>query len=108
MVVSQAEKPAETEYGVGYPAAELVDHDPFDRADLVAVSTIDRGALDLVTADEAACLVFVHRHLRPPFLILKSCNRRGRRWFLRARWNNLRTAKLSFLGRIERVHFRCS
>jgi hypothetical protein len=44
---------------VGDLSADLVDHDPFDVADFVAIRAIDRSALDLITADEACRSPFV-------------------------------------------------
>src|SRR6185312_3793407 len=67
VIVAEPEETAEAEHGVGHPAADLVDHDALDRADLALVRTIDGGALDLVAADQIAELAlvelsFIHCH----------------------------------------------
>src|SRR6478752_7277338 len=70
MVVAEAQKSAEAEHRVGHLAADLVDHHPFDRADLVAIGAIDRCSLDLVAADQPTHLVLVQftliQHLNSP------------------------------------------
>src|SRR5262249_33721412 len=62
VIVSDAEEAAEAEHGVGPPAADLVDHHPLDAADLSLVGSIDRGALNLVAADQVAGFLDVHCH----------------------------------------------
>src|SRR4051812_2400857 len=56
VLVAHAQKPAEAQDRVGNLAADLVDHDPLDGSDLLIVRTINRGSLDLVTADQISGL----------------------------------------------------
>src|SRR4051794_40654092 len=70
VVVTEAQKSAEAEHGVGHLAADLVDHHAFDRANFVAIGAIDRCSLDLVAADQPTHLVLVQftliQHLNSP------------------------------------------
>src|SRR5690348_12658218 len=71
VVVAEAEEAAEAEHGIGHAPADLVDHHALDRADLVVVGTVHRGAFDLVAADQISELAFVdfscgHSHRNPP------------------------------------------
>src|SRR5690606_25784583 len=54
--VAEAEETAEGHDGVGHLPRIFVDHDAFDRADLIAVRAIDVGADHLVAADEVVGL----------------------------------------------------
>src|SRR5260370_6661177 len=56
MLLSYAEEAAEAEHRIGDIAAELVDHQALDGADLLAVGTANRGAFDPVTCDQAVGL----------------------------------------------------
>src|SRR6476659_9956002 len=49
---SHAEKSAEAQHGVRYLARDLVDHQPFDVADHVAVRPPHRGAFDTIAGDQ--------------------------------------------------------
>src|ERR1700730_6342363 len=49
---SHAEEPAETEPRVGHLAADLVDHQPFYVAELVAVRPTHRSTLDAIARDQ--------------------------------------------------------
>src|SRR5215208_7744354 len=62
IILADAEKPAEAHHGVSDLAAALVDHHAFDRADVVAVATPYRRALDLVAGDQARG--FPHHNFR--------------------------------------------
>jgi hypothetical protein len=59
VVLADAHEAAKAHDRVGDLAADLVDHDPLDIADLVAVRAVDRGSLDLVAADEAVAFAGV-------------------------------------------------
>src|SRR5205814_10611049 len=77
MIVAEAQEAAETENRIGDPAADLVDHDALDRADLAVVGAIDGRTLDLIAADQIAGFTAVqflslHRHLA--FLHVKWMN----------------------------------
>ena len=56
MVAAHSEEPAEAKDGVGHAPADLLDHDAFDRPDLLVVGAVDSGPLDLIAADQCACL----------------------------------------------------
>src|SRR5262245_2575401 len=56
MLLSDTEKAAETEHGVSNIAAELVDHQALDGADLLAAGTAHRSAFDAITGDETVRL----------------------------------------------------
>src|SRR5206468_2632311 len=68
MLLSHAEESAEAEHRIGDIAAELVDHEALDGADLVAIGAADRGAFDPVTGDQAVRLTgrCVGLHGLPP------------------------------------------
>src|ERR1019366_9557653 len=74
-VGSHAEEPAETEDRVGYLAGDLVDHQPFDVAQPVAVRPSHRGAFDPVARDQL--VRFGHdivQRYHPPFGSMKQTN----------------------------------
>src|SRR5262245_54656829 len=52
MFVSDAQEAAETQHGIIHLAGTLADHDALDRADLVAVRSVDVGSFHLVAADQ--------------------------------------------------------
>src|SRR5882757_7988581 len=56
MLLSDAEKAAEAQHGVGDVAGELVDHQALDGADLLAAGTADRRAFHPVARDQAVGL----------------------------------------------------
>src|ERR1700687_1470616 len=63
---SHAEKPAETEDRVGHLAGDLVDHQPFDMADLVAVRPPHHSAFDPVTGNQLVRSCRDVTHHNPP------------------------------------------
>src|SRR4029079_14603783 len=64
MVVSHSEKTAETYHRIGYLAAALVYHHPFDGADFLIAGTIHAGSFYLVTSDQIVCFAFFCGHRR--------------------------------------------
>src|SRR5688572_22636746 len=49
LVRAERQKPAEGHDGIGDAAADLLDHQPLDRADALPVRVVDRRAFDPVT-----------------------------------------------------------
>src|SRR5215204_1798997 len=54
--LAHAEKAAETQDRIGDLAAQLVDHQALNGADLTAVWAPHHGALDPIAGDQAVCL----------------------------------------------------
>src|SRR5262249_18722153 len=52
VVLADAEKAAVAQDRIGDLAAHLVEHHALDLADLLVIGAVDRGALDLVAADQ--------------------------------------------------------
>jgi hypothetical protein len=52
LLLAQAQEAAERHHGIGNPAADLLDHQPLDRADLVAIRIVDGRALDPIALDQ--------------------------------------------------------
>src|SRR6202035_492370 len=73
-VGSHAEEPAEAEDRVGHLAADLVDHQPFDVADPVAVRPSHRGAFDPVARDQLVRFCHDNGHHHPPFGLMRQTN----------------------------------
>src|SRR5262245_11642339 len=57
VLLPHAEKATEAEHGIGDVAADLVDHQPLDGADLLAAGAADRRAFDPVARDQAVRLL---------------------------------------------------
>src|SRR4030095_3937514 len=72
MIVADAEQAAEAEHHVRHLAADLVDHDALDVADLFAVGPVDIRALDLVASDQAERLAIFHGHVDLPDVVFWS------------------------------------
>src|SRR5664279_830884 len=66
VVVADAQESTETQHRVGYLAAHLVDHHPFDGSDFLTVGAVNGGSLDLVATDQIADLSGFRRHISLP------------------------------------------
>src|SRR6202021_4081131 len=60
VIVSEAEKATECQYGVGHLTRHLVDHDAFDRTDLLVVCAVDGRSFDLIASDQVTLLSIFH------------------------------------------------
>src|SRR5205085_8679677 len=63
VIVANAEKAAEAQNSIRHLAADLVDHDPFNRADLVVAGAIDRRTFDLVASDQGSGFTYFRSHV---------------------------------------------
>src|SRR3984957_8892682 len=71
---SHAEEAAETEDGVGHLAGDLVDHQPFDVAYLVAVRPSYRRTFDPVAGNQLMRFFFDVLHHPPPCRLVEGIN----------------------------------
>ena len=80
MIVPQAKEATESKHGIRHPAADFIDHHPFNRADLVGVGAVHRGTFDLVAPDQIARFTIAYRHPKAPCGTI-AANSRGVRSF---------------------------
>ena len=50
--VANSQKPTKAENGIGYPAASLLEDQPFDLSDVISLDVIDVGADNHVAGDK--------------------------------------------------------
>ena len=91
MLLPHAEKAPETENGIGDIAAQLVDHQALNSADLLAAGAANRRAFHTVAGDQAVglmrgyfglhvCLQSVIRRLPAPFRLAIEAPAMRARW----------------------------
>src|ERR1700722_8944221 len=85
IVLAQSQEAAEAHHRISDLAAVLVDHDPLDPADAIAVGTVNRRTLHLVAADQSRHLTAAAPHGRRLERVLElrvhpffPCSLRGR------------------------------
>src|SRR5262245_13995191 len=78
MLLPHAEKAAEAEHGVSDIAAELIDHETLDGADLLTAGAAHRSAFDPVAGDQAVGLarrrIGLHNCLHQAWTIAGVCD----------------------------------
>jgi hypothetical protein len=86
LLLADAEEAAERHHGVDRLAADLVDHDVLDRAEMLAVHVVDVGAVDLVGGDQGAAGDLGERRpsfAPPEYVAMREASARARPELLR-------------------------